>query len=132
MNPIQLSKKVKFDHRGLIPAIVQDAKTGQVLMLAYMNRQALNKTLETGRTHFFSRSRKKLWAKGESSGNIQRVRRIFLDCDGDTLLINVQQVKAACHTGYYTCFYRKLNRRTGGLKIVEKQVFDPKKVYHGK
>ncbi len=124
-----LIKKIKFDRRGLVPAIIQDVKTGQVLMLAYMNRLALSKTLETGTTYFWSRSRKKLWCKGETSGHIQTVRSIFLDCDADTLLIQVKQVGAACHTGYYCCFYRKLNPRTVNLQVKGKKVFDPRKVY---
>lgn len=124
-----LIKEIKFDERGLIPAIIQDAETKQVLMMAYMNRQALIKTLESGKTYFYSRSRKKLWLKGETSGHIQSVRSIFLDCDADTLLVQVKQVKAACHTGYYTCFYRKMDAREGSLKVVGKKIFDPKKVY---
>ena len=130
VNFTQLMKKVKFDRQGLIPAIIQDSKTDKVLMLAFMNRQALRKTLESGKTYFWSRSRKKVWRKGESSGHIQSVQDIFLDCDGDTLLIKVKQVKAACHTGYYSCFYRRLNPRTKGLKVVGKKIFDPKKIYH--
>ncbi len=125
----QLIKKIKFDKKGLVPAIIQDAKTDKVLMLAFMNREALAKTLETARTYFWSRSRKKLWRKGESSGHIQSVQDIFLDCDGDTLLIKVKQVTAACHRGYYSCFYRSLNRKTKGFKVVAKKVFDPKKIY---
>jgi len=119
-----LLKKIKFDRRGLVPAIIQDAKTNQVLMVAYMNRKALKKTLETGKTYFWSRSRKKLWLKGESSGHIQSVRQIFLDCDNDTLLIKVRQKKAACHTGFYSCFYRKINLKTTALKVIGKKVFD--------
>ena len=125
----QLIKKVKFDRRGLVPAVVQDAKTNQLLMLAYMNRLALKKTVETGQTHFWSRSRKKLWRKGESSGHTQRVRGIFLDCDGDTLLIKVSQLGAACHTGYQSCFYRQFNRQSKKMKVKGKKMFDPKQVY---
>jgi phosphoribosyl-AMP cyclohydrolase len=125
-----LLKKIKFDQRGLIPAIIQDVKTNQVLMLAYMNRRALKKTLETGRTYFWSRSRKQLWCKGEISGHTQALRQLFLDCDADTLLIKVAQAGGACHTGYYSCFYRKINTKAAALKIVGKKVFDPKKVYH--
>ena len=123
-------KKIKFDQRGLLPAIIQDVKTSQVLMVAYMNRKALERTLETGKTYFWSRSRKKLWLKGEVSGHIQTVRSIFLDCDADTLLIMVRQKSAACHTGYYSCFYRKIDRKSAKLKVVGKKNFDPKKVYH--
>lgn len=125
----QFIKKVKFDQRGLVAAIIQDARTDRVLMLAFMNRQALRKTSETGKTCFFSRSRKKLWIKGEVSGHIQQVQGIFLDCDGDTLLVKVKQKGAACHTGYGSCFYRELNRKSGSLKIVDKKAFNPKKVY---
>ena len=124
-----LIRKVKFDKNGLVPAIIQDVKTAQVLMVAYMNRLALKKTLETGKTHFFSRSRKKLWLKGESSGHIQKVRGLFLDCDGDAVLVKVAQNKAACHTGYYSCFYREMDLKKGQLKIKGKRIFDPKKIY---
>jgi len=124
-----LIRKVKFDKNGLVPAIIQDVKTAQVLMVAYMNRLALKKTLETGKTHFFSRSHKKLWLKGESSGHIQKVRGLFLDCDGDAVLVKVAQNKAACHTGYYSCFYREMDIKKGQLKIKGKRIFDPKKIY---
>lgn len=93
---------------GLVPAVIQDVKSGQVLMLAYMNETALHKTVETGKTWFFSRSRQCLWMKGESSGHVQEVEEILYDCDQDSLLIKVRQVGAACHTGHYTCFYRNL------------------------
>lgn len=124
-----LQKNIKFDRSGLIPAVIQDDRTAQVLMVAYMNRQALKKTLETGQTYFWSRSRKRLWRKGETSGHVQIVRQIFLDCDGDTLLIKVKQLKAACHTGYYTCFYRKLSHKNTEFKIVGKKVFNPEQTY---
>jgi phosphoribosyl-ATP pyrophosphohydrolase/phosphoribosyl-AMP cyclohydrolase len=93
---------------GLVPAVIQDVDSGQVLMLAYMNETALQKTVETGKTWFFSRSRQCLWMKGESSGHVQEVKEILYDCDQDSLLIKVRQVGAACHTGHYTCFYRNL------------------------
>ncbi len=99
-------KDLRFDEQGLIPAIVQDAQTGQVLMLAYMNREALERTLATGETHFWSRSRRVLWHKGATSGNTQRVVEIRVDCDGDTLLILVEPRGPACHTGHTACFYR--------------------------
>ena len=101
----------KFDKKGLIPAIIQDYKTGEILMMAYMNRFSINKTLETGKTHFWSRSRNKLWLKGETSGHFQIVKGIFYDCDVDCLLFKVRQIGVACHTGNRTCFYRKLNIR---------------------
>jgi phosphoribosyl-AMP cyclohydrolase len=99
---------IKFDAKGLIPAIVQDANTKEVLMMAYMNAESLQLTFERGETHFWSRSRGELWHKGETSGNIQRVLEIFVDCDADTLLIQVQPLGPACHTGERTCFYRDL------------------------
>jgi phosphoribosyl-ATP pyrophosphohydrolase/phosphoribosyl-AMP cyclohydrolase len=97
-------EKLVFDSSGLIPAVVQDAASGEVLMLAYMNRESLMRTLETGETHFWSRSRKQLWHKGETSGNVQRVVSVSEDCDRDTLLLRVEQAGVACHTGTYTCF----------------------------
>ncbi|MFQ5672021.1 MAG: phosphoribosyl-AMP cyclohydrolase [Nitrospinales bacterium] len=120
--------ELNFDKSGgLVPAIVQDAETGKVLMLAYMNQGAWEKTLETGKACFFSRSRNKFWMKGEESGNVQIVKEVFIDCDEDTVLLKVQQVgNAACHKGYVSCFFRKLD---GELKIVEKKIFDPEKVY---
>ena len=98
---------LQYDELGLIPAIVQEESTGQVLMLAYMNRESLGRTLETGRTWFFSRSRQDLWPKGETSGHIQKVKKILFDCDADALLVQVEQVGAACHTGEKSCFYRE-------------------------
>lgn len=100
---------LKFDEKGLIPAIAQDYRSGEVLMLAYMNREALEKTLETGKMHYWSRSRNKLWLKGETSGHFQNMKSVCLDCDGDTLLFRVEQIGAACHTDNYTCFYRRLS-----------------------
>lgn len=97
-----------FDRYELIPAIVQDYENGDVLMLAYMNRESFQRTLETSRTCFWSRSRQELWQKGETSGNIQEVKEIFYDCDGDTILIKVKQTGPACHTGERSCFYRKI------------------------
>ncbi|MDP2938980.1 MAG: phosphoribosyl-AMP cyclohydrolase [Candidatus Omnitrophota bacterium] len=101
-------KELKFDKNGLIPAIIQDYKTKKVLMLAYMNKTSLRKTLNSGKTCFWSRSRKKFWVKGETSGNFQFIKDIYYDCDSDTLLIRVRQVGNACHTGRHSCFYRKL------------------------
>jgi len=120
--------EVKFDANGLVPAIIEDARTHEVLMMAYMNRQALEKTLATGKTHFYSRSRGKLWLKGENSGHTQKVKRVALDCDGDTLLVSVQQVGGACHTGYRSCFFRRLSP-TNRWKAVGRRIFDPDKVY---
>ena len=111
MNEVDISM-IKFDDKGLVPAVVQE-ENGQVLMLAYMNAESLQKTIETGYTWFYSRSRKRLWNKGEESGNKQKVREISYDCDGDTLLIKVHQTGVACHTGTYTCF--------SGRKLVEEK-----------
>ncbi|WP_054692147.1 bifunctional phosphoribosyl-AMP cyclohydrolase/phosphoribosyl-ATP diphosphatase HisIE [Syntrophomonas palmitatica] len=99
-------EQLKFDEKGLIPAIIQDAASGQVLMMAYMNEESLRRTMETGQTWFYSRSRQELWKKGESSGHIQKVKEIRYDCDQDCLLFQVEQTGAACHTGHYSCFYR--------------------------
>ena len=113
---------------GLVPAIVQDNETGEVLMLAYMNQEAFDATLSTGKATYFSRSRQTLWVKGESSGNVQLVKEIRLDCDDDTLLIKVEQLGgAACHTGHRSCFYKKVEN--GTIRIVGEPVFDPKEVY---
>lgn len=105
MNNIE---NIKFE-QGLIPAIIQDYNNGEVLMLAYMNRESFEKTLETSKTWFWSRSRKKLWNKGETSGHFQYVKNISYDCDGDTLLVKVEQIGPACHTGSRSCFYRKID-----------------------
>jgi phosphoribosyl-AMP cyclohydrolase len=115
---------------GLVPAIVQDWKTGDVLMVAYMNAESWAKTRETGKACFWSRSRRKLWLKGETSGHVQIVREAYLDCDADALLLKVEQLGgAACHTGYRSCFYRKIGEQ--GVEIVGERVFDPKEVYGG-
>jgi len=106
MNPEEL----KFDEEGLIPAIAQDVKTREVLMLAYMNKESLERTLKTGETWFWSRSRQEYWHKGATSGNIQKVKEIRYDCDKDALLVLVEQVGVACHTGERSCFYRKLEK----------------------
>ena len=120
--------KMKFDPQGLLPAIVQDEATGEVLMLAYMNEEALKRTLQTGRTWFYSRSRKSMWMKGESSGHVQEVRGVLYDCDADTLLVKVVQKGGACHEGYRSCFFRKLNP-DGTSEVIAEKVFDPKQVY---
>jgi len=113
---------------GLLPAITQDAESGEVLMMAYMNAQAYAETLATGRAVYYSRSRKRLWRKGEQSGNYQEVREIYLDCDRDTILLRVHQLGgAACHAGYRSCFFRQVT--PDGLTIVGRRVFDPDEVY---
>ena len=125
----EITKQLKFDKDGLIPAIVQDYKDGTVLMVAYMNAASFEKTLKTKKATYWSRSRQKFWIKGEESGNIQKVKEIYYDCDADCILIKVQQVgDSACHTGYRSCFYRKLSF-TGNTRVVGKKIFDPKKVY---
>ena len=103
---------LKWNEQGLIPTIVQDARSGAVLMLAYMNAEALRLTQETGEAHFWSRSRKELWHKGATSGNVQYVREVFVDCDADTILLKVDPAGPACHTGEISCFYRELKRKT--------------------
>ena len=113
---------------ALVTAVAQDAATGQVLMVAHMNREAWDETLASGKAVYFSRARRRLWRKGEESGNIQHVREIFVDCDGDTVLLKVEQVGgAACHEGYPSCFFRQVT--PSGLKLVAKRLFDPKDVY---
>ncbi len=114
---------------GLVPAIVQDYKTGEILMLAYMNEEAWNRTLETGEAHYWSRSREQLWHKGGTSGHIQKIKEIRIDCDNDAILLKVEQVGgAACHTGYRSCFHKRLEG-DGNVSICGEKIFDPKKVY---
>jgi len=119
----------RFDKLGgLLPAIVQEAESGVVLMLAFMNEEAWELTLKTGEAHYFSRSRQAIWHKGATSGHVQRVKEIFLDCDADTVLLKVEQVGgAACHEGYQSCFFRK--QVGDGWQVVGSPVFDPKEVY---
>lgn len=113
---------------GLLPAIAQDWKTGDVLMLAYINEEAWNETLKTGNATYWTRSRQKLWRKGEESGNVQKVKEIYVDCDEDTVIFKVEQIGgAACHEGYHSCFFRKYEN--GELVVVGERVFDPAKVY---
>jgi len=115
---------------GLLPAIAQDAQTGDVLMLAYMNQAAWEATLETGNATYYSRSRKELWVKGSTSGHLQIVKEVRIDCDEDTILLKVEQIGgAACHTGHRTCFFRRVEDDRATLTIAEKPVFDPKEVY---
>ena len=119
-----------FGKCELIPVIAQDHVSGDVLMLAYMNREAFEETLKTGRVCYFSRSRNKLWRKGEESGNVQEVREILFDCDADTLLIKVHQIGgAACHAGYRSCFFRRLVPASGAVETVGERIFDPAQVY---
>lgn len=119
-----------FDRAELIPVIAQDAQRGDVLMLAYMNREAYQETLRTGRVCYYSRSRGKLWRKGEESGNVQQLKEIFFDCDADTLLVKVEQIGgAACHEGYRSCFFRQIDPASGQVRVVGERVFDPAEVY---
>lgn len=114
---------------GLIPAIVQDYETGEVLMLAYINKEAWEATLSTGKATYFSRSRQTLWIKGETSGNMQVIREIRIDCDDDTVIFKVEQIGgAACHKGYRSCFYKKVE--DGTVEVTEERVFDPREVYN--
>jgi phosphoribosyl-AMP cyclohydrolase len=113
---------------GLVPAIAQDSQSGEVLMMAYMNAESYAETVATGRAVYYSRSRKKLWRKGEESGNVQLVKSIFVDCDEDTILLKVEQIGgAACHEGYSSCFFRRVT--PAGLEVEGQRVFDPEKVY---
>ena len=119
-----------FKKHELIPVIAQDDQTGDVLMLAYMNQTAYEETLQTGRVCYWSRSRQKLWRKGEESGNVQELRSIYFDCDADTLLVKVHQIGgAACHEGYRSCFFRKIDPPTRQVEVVGERVFDPAAVY---
>lgn len=131
MTDLQIDN-LKYDENGLIPAIIQDHATGEVLMMAWMNRASLTATVESGFTNFWSRSRKKFWKKGESSGHTQKVRQIRTDCDKDVLLIAVEQIGAACHDGYRSCFYNDLNLEQGDWQIVGKPIVDPEAVYAAK
>ena len=119
-----------FQKSDLLPVIAQDEESGDVLMLAYMNEEAYAETLNTGRVCYYSRSRDRLWRKGEESGNVQEVKSIFFDCDADTLLIKVNQIGgAACHEGYRSCFFRQVVPDAEEAKVVAERVFDPKQVY---
>ena len=120
---------LKWDAAGLVPAIIQDDKTGQVLVLFWMNKEALEKTIQTGKVHTFSRSRGRLALKGETSGHFALVKSVFADCDKDAVLIRVDQIGGACHEGYYSCFYRQYQEASDDWKIVGNRVFDPDKVY---
>ncbi len=120
----------QFDENGLIPAIAQDARTGQVLMAAYMNRAALDSTIQTGCATYFSRSRQKLWKKGEESGHVQKVEQILVDCDQDCIILKVTVEAGQCHVGYQSCFYRALKKGTDkDLELISEKVYDPKRVY---
>lgn len=120
----------KFNDQGLIPAIAQDAHTNQILMLAYMNEEALKETIKTGHAIYYSRSRKKLWRKGEQSGHTQKVQQILTDCDQDTIILKVTVNAGQCHVGYHSCFYRKLIPNSKNqLKFIAQPTYDPNQVY---
>ena len=126
---MQFLDKLKFNSDGLIPAIIQEKSTGRVLMLAWMNRISIEKTVELGKTVFWSRSRQKYWVKGETSGHVQTVKDISFDCDADTLLIQVEQVGAACHEGYQSCFFRSVGTQGTEIAITEPQLQKPEEIY---
>ena len=119
-----------FSKTELIPAIAQDAESGDVLMMAWMNQEAFEETLRTGRVVYYSRSRQKLWRKGEESGNVQELKALYFDCDADTLLVKINQIGgAACHEGYRSCFFRRIDAETRDVSVEGERVFDPAKVY---
>ncbi|MBN1765146.1 MAG: phosphoribosyl-AMP cyclohydrolase [Sedimentisphaerales bacterium] len=121
----------RYDNNGLITAIAQDAQSGEILMVAFMNDEALAKTIETGRAVYYSRSRKKLWAKGEESGHVQKVREIWVDCDQDCLILRVSVSSGQCHVGYQSCFYRRIKAGSHNeLEFIAEPVYDPDEVYH--
>jgi len=122
----------RFDSNGLITAISQDSKTGQVLMVAYMNKEALDLTIKSGNAVFYSRSRKKLWKKGEESGHFQKVKQILVDCDQDCLILKVEVNEGQCHVGYQSCFYRAVKAGGSRLEFIAKKVYDPKEAYKKK
>src|SRR5436190_3678973 len=124
--------KLKYNSDGLVPAIIQEQSTRRVLMMAWMNREAVEKTVELGKTVFWSRSRQKYWIKGETSGHVQVVKDVAFDCDGDTLLIQVEQTGAACHEGYKSCFFRAIDNKGNSLAIKEPQLIKPEQAYGNK
>jgi phosphoribosyl-AMP cyclohydrolase len=133
MNYPELNYRLHIKGEDLIIAVVQDLETSEVLMVAYMNKEAFKKTLETRNAHYWSTSRNKLWLKGESSGHLQRVQEILTDCDKDAIILKVKQEGAACHKGYYSCFYREISQDNGfKLKFVKDKIFQPENVYRGK
>ena len=119
---------LKFDDKGLITAVVVDDASGEVLMVAWMNDEAVKQTLSTRKATFYSRSRRKMWVKGEESGHVQEVKSVRVDCDQDTLVVRVTQTGGACHEGYRSCFYREITP-AGGLRVIAERLFDPKAVY---
>src|SRR4051794_17753356 len=126
---MSLYDNLKFNSDGLIPTIIQEQSTGRVLMMAWMNRASIEKTIATRKTHFWSRSRQKFWMKGETSGHVQTVKDIAFDCDGDTLLIQVEQVGAACHENYKSCFFRSVEAQGASFRTTEAQLETPEAIY---
>lgn len=122
-------EKLKFNADGLIPAIIQEQSTGRVLMMAWMNRESIQRSIELGKTVFWSRSRQKFWVKGESSGNVQTIKDVAFDCDGDTLLFLVEQKGAACHEGYKSCFFRSVREQGKGFEVTEPRLIKPEEMY---
>lgn len=125
----EIINQLKFDSNGLIPAIMQDAENGEVLMFAFMNAEAVEKTLTSGLANFYSRSRNKMWVKGESSGHTQEVKEVYFDCDKDVLLVKIKQNVAACHTGYRSCFFNQIDLKSESVKTVGDKVFEEESVY---
>ena len=121
--------KLKFNADGLIPAIIQEQSTGRVLMMAWMNKESIQRSIDQGKTVFWSRSRQKFWVKGETSGHVQRIKDVAFDCDGDTLLIQVEQSGAACHEGYKSCFFRSVKEHGKAFGITEPQLIKPEDIY---
>ena len=129
MDKLDLNFRHEVGGEKLVIAIAQDHVSSEVLMVAYMNEEALKKTLETGTAHYYSTSRKKLWLKGESSGHTQEVKEVLTDCDEDAVLLKVKQNGGACHEGYYSCFFRKIETDSGELKLVKQKIFEPEQIY---
>lgn len=124
----EILQNLKFDEKGLIPAVIQDEISGEVLTLCYMNKDALEKTIQEGKIYVYRRSKEKLMMKGETSGCIQNVRKMFIDCEGNSLLFEVEQVRAGCHEGYFSCYFREFDKN-GNITITAERIFDPKKAY---
>lgn len=124
----KILKDLKFDEKGLIPAIIQDELSGEVLTLCYMNKEALEKTIQEGKVYVYRRSKGRLMLKGETSGCIQKLIKMYIDCEGNSLLFEVEQVKAGCHEGYFSCYFREFDKN-GNIMITAERIFDPKKVY---
>ena len=121
----EIIKRLKFNKEGLIPAVAQDIDSGEVVMVAYMNEESIIKTLKENKACYYSRSRQKLWTKGEQSGNFQEVKQVLIDCDADTILLKIKQHGGACHEGYFSCFFREINDK-GEIEIIREKIFDKK------